>query len=456
MSLHDDFYRDFVQPYPEQWAYESPFLEEALEEERVPVVDPWYEAHTPFMEQQKGPVKKTAGQEDPKVTALKAELVGTFGLSAVTDPTGATWTVPQLEKMKRVLARIAAAERAAIKGVELRRLVSTTQFGAWTSGLFHGEIAPGTGIRQDRIEIANEAFEWDKDYENRDADPTFQGEVVQGAPSERTLAHEVGHAVESIAHRQAEEARDKADISRTAAFKTLEKASKAYDDIHKPDVPGWHGEREKKYQEAIKNAYKKLEAITKVKDLIPQPPTAAQSKKGAADVKRALAPARTALAARKAPRMALPRDSTYAMTEVEAAQDAWMAAAEAMVPALEAHAQANKSAEKAQDAEDATQITVKVSSGLRVRMNRRLAEFVGLIEANNIDIVNAGLGNHVTSHWPDKPEEAYADLYSFSLTSPAGLQKFDKKSEVAKYFTSPVGLKRAQKAKADSWLARHQ
>src|SRR5215208_954718 len=62
MSLHDDFYRDFVQPYPEQWAYESPFLEEALEEERVPVVDPWYEAHTPFMEQQKGPVKKTAGQ----------------------------------------------------------------------------------------------------------------------------------------------------------------------------------------------------------------------------------------------------------------------------------------------------------------------------------------------------------------------------------------------------------
>src|SRR5215203_2434705 len=53
MSLHDDFYRDFVQPYPEQWAYESPFLEEALEEERVPVVDPWYEAHTPFMEQQK-------------------------------------------------------------------------------------------------------------------------------------------------------------------------------------------------------------------------------------------------------------------------------------------------------------------------------------------------------------------------------------------------------------------
>jgi hypothetical protein len=89
-------------------------------------------------------------------------------------------------------------------------------------------------------------------------------------------------------------------------------------------------------------------------------------------------------------------------------------------------------------------------------MTRRLAEFVAVIEANNIDIKNSDLGNHVTSHWPKNPEEAYAELYSFSVTAPDGLRKFDKKSAVATYFTSPVGLKGAQKAQAASWLARHQ
>jgi len=62
MSLQDDFNRDFVQPYAEQWAFESPFLEEAIEE-RVPAVHRWYEAHTPFIEEQKAPaVKVTAAQ----------------------------------------------------------------------------------------------------------------------------------------------------------------------------------------------------------------------------------------------------------------------------------------------------------------------------------------------------------------------------------------------------------
>ncbi len=399
----------------------------------------------------------TEQQEDPKVTALKAELVATFGFSAVTDPTQAKWTVPQLEKMKRALARIPAAERSAIKGVELRRVVKTTHFGSTSSGLFHPEIVPGTGIRQDRIEIPNDAFDNDVDSDAGGAHTTFGGQIVQGAPSEGDLTHEVGHALEGIAHRQAEEARVKAGISDTAAFNTLEKARKAYNDaiLTRIDVPAWHNQMEKNYLNAIVDAQKKLNAITTVMDKISET-TAAESKKGAADVKGALDPARTAIAARNAARRALPRNSTYALPTEEAAQDAWMAAAVAVVPPFEARAKAQETAGKAQDAEDATQITVKVSSGQKVQMTRRLAEFVAVIEVNKIDIPNSGLGNHVTSHWPNNPEEAYAELYNLSLTAPEGLRKFDKKSAMATYFTSPVGLKGAQKAQAASWLASHK
>jgi hypothetical protein len=396
--------------------------------------------------------------EDPKVAALKAELVAMFGFSAVTDPTSAKWTVPQLEKMKRALARVPAVERVAIKGVELRRLHQTTEFGSTSSGLFKQQIAASSGIREDRIEIADDAFDNDVDFDAGQGHTFFGGQQVQGAPSEAVLTHEVGHAVESVAKRQAEEGRVKAELSDTAVFTGLASAIQAYNAavLTSITVPPWGSAKEKNYQTAILNAQEKLSAISKNLATLPETPTAAQSKKGLAGVKGALAPARTAIAARNAARQALPRDSTYAMATEEAAQDSWMAAAVAMVAALEARSGAQAAAEKAQGTEDAAQITVKVSSGKQIRMTRRLAEFVAVIEANNIDIANSELGDHVTSHWPDSPEEAYAELYSLSVIAGQGLRKFDKKSAVATYFTSPVGLKGAQKTQIAAWLASHK
>ena len=405
-----------------------------------------------------GEAKPSEAKEDPKVTALKAELVATFGFSAVTDSTDAKWTEPELQKMKRALARIPAAERGAIRGVELRRVVTASEFGSTASGLFHQEIAPGTGIRQDRIEIANDAFDSDKDYDAGGAQTIFGGQVVEGAPSEGVLSHEVGHAVESVKRRQAEETRVKADVASTAAFDTFQKARVAYNAaiFTRLDVPAWSNAKEKAYMDAILGAQKKLAAITDAVDKLPETPTAAETKAGAARLKKALDPAKKAITARNKARAALPKGSTYAMAAAEAAQDAWMAAAVALLPPFEARAKAQADAEKAHDAEDDTQITIRVSSGRRVRMTRRLADFVALIEANKIDIPNAGLGNHVTTHWPDNPEEAYAELYSLSVTAPEGLKKFDKGGAVAKYFSSPVGLKGSQKAQAATWIAGHR
>jgi hypothetical protein len=272
------------------------------------------------------------------------------------------------------------------------------------------------------------------------------------------LSHEVGHAVEALTQRQAEVARIKTDITDTAAFGELQKARAAYNAavLGSVSVPGWNNAKEKAYMNAIIGAQKKLAATLDVTNTFPDKPTAAESKKAAADFKNSLPAARAAIATRKAATKALPANSTYALTADEAAQDAWMAAAEALVAPLEARANTKDVAEKANDAEDATKTTVKVSSGTKVKMTRRLAEFVAVVEVNKIDIAKAGLGNHVTSHWPDNPEEAYAELYGLSLVAPDGLKKFDTAGAIASYFASPIGLKGAQQASAQAWLASHQ
>src|SRR5215208_1193107 len=52
MPPQDDTNQDSVQPYTERWAAESPFIGEAAEEQQTPVIHPWYEAYTPFREEQ--------------------------------------------------------------------------------------------------------------------------------------------------------------------------------------------------------------------------------------------------------------------------------------------------------------------------------------------------------------------------------------------------------------------
>ena len=404
-------------------------------------------------------VQRDAKKPDPKVVNLKAELVATYELSGVTDTTDvAEWTAPELEKMKRALARIPAAERGAIKGVELRRVATTTEFGNVASGLFKQMMDQKTGLRQDRIEIANDAFNNDKDYDAGGAYTNFGGQRVQGAPSEGVLAHEVGHAVEALPQRQAEAARVTSSNTNDTAFGELQKARAAYNNavLTAVNVPAWSNAKEKSYMDAIIGAQKKLAATLDVTNTFPDKPSAAESAKAATDFRNALPAARAAIALRKRASSALPANSNYALTADENAQDAWMAAAEALVAPLETRAATQKDSERATGAEDATTITITVSSGKKVKMTRVLADFVAIVEVNKIDIAGSGLGSHVTSNWPDNPAEAYAELYSLSVTAPDGLKKFDKTSAIASYFTSHVGLKGPQQASARSWLASHQ
>ncbi|MBS1143673.1 MAG: hypothetical protein H6R14_1079 [Proteobacteria bacterium] len=395
---------------------------------------------------------------DPKIAALKAELVATYGLLAVTDSEDAQWTGPELEKMKRALARIPTAERAAIKGVELRRVSKTSEFSADAAGLFKQQMDSTSGQRQDRIEIASEAFDLDTDYDAGGSHTEFGGQRVAGSPSENILSHEVGHAVEALPQRLAEEKRVQKDNADTTAFESLQTATANYNKaiLTSLSTPGTANAREAAYQTAILDAQAKLGELTKKLSSLPENPTAADSAAAGSKLKLALPAARSAIAKRIAAGKALPAGSTYADADAETAQDAWLAAAEALLAPLDARAATQKETETATAAEAATMLTIKVSSGNKVEMTLRLAEFVAVIESNGIKISGTGLGSHVDSHWPDEPAEAYAELYGLSLTAPDGLKKFDAKGELASYFTSPVGPKGAQVGKVKKWLAANQ
>jgi hypothetical protein len=402
------------------------------------------------------PAPTAAPAEDPKITALKAELVQSFGLSAVTDSADAKWTLPQLEKMKRGLARVGRAELAAIKGVELRRVKVASEFGSIASGLFEPVITP-TGERKDRIEISDKAFEeGDKDFDEGGAKERLMGEDIQGAPSEGILAHEVGHGVENLQHRTVQARRVKAQLAETAATTSLDQALQSYTGAVGGafNVPGGGSSAEKKYRKNITAAQTKLVAITPAIETIPQTPSADDMKKGAKAVKKAVDSAKKAITERDKAHQALSVDSPAVMADVETTQDGWLTAAEAVVKALEARIPTRTELEKSNDAE--AQIPIRMPGAGTIQMTRRLVEFVALVDLNKVDIKGSQLDGHITDNWPAHPEEAFAELYSFSLTVPAGLKKVDAKGELAKFFTSPVGPKGAQKAKVQAWITKHR
>jgi hypothetical protein len=392
--------------------------------------------------------------KDAAAEALKAELKRLYDLSDVTDdPTdpNIAWTADELKKMKAGLARVPAAEKVALKGVELRRVKTTTDFGSIASGLFKRDV-DRTGARHDRIEISNKAFEEDADG----GGTLFMGQAVQGEASESTVAHEVGHAVEAFDERQTEAARFAADTAETAADKGEAAAEKAFDDAAPGAISVAAGSNaaEAGYATATKDAASKLRAIRTA--LNGPSATAAEAKTRATAVKRAIAAAKTAIDARVSAAARLPAGSTFAQPDVETAEDAQMQTTATLASALDTHAAARDTLEHAVDAKDAAETKLKVSGGAVIDVSVRLAEFVAVVELSGVKIKDAGLSAETRDAWPDNPAEAYAELYSLSLTSPEGLKRFDRRAMLADYFTSPVGVKSAQRRAVSTFLASHR
>ena len=118
------------------------------------------------------------------------KLKGTYGIAEVKDA-GATWTVEELNIVLGALARLPGGDASALKGVVLERVATLTDSGQDLAGEFETS-ATGEGT----LSLADEVF------------PAKATNFVGGGGNEAsaaylTILHEVGHAVENKAKRDA-------------------------------------------------------------------------------------------------------------------------------------------------------------------------------------------------------------------------------------------------------------
>jgi uncharacterized protein DUF4157 len=127
--------------------------------------------------------------------AASTGLTSAYGLKSVTDDGSATWTAVQLNIVSDAFALLPAADKAALKGVILRRVKEidpehSAQFSRNLASVAKGATAATT--QDATLDVGNSAFGGD--------DRLFVGSGSAAyVRSTRAILHEVGHAIESQA-----------------------------------------------------------------------------------------------------------------------------------------------------------------------------------------------------------------------------------------------------------------
>jgi hypothetical protein len=396
-----------------------------------------------------------------------AKLKADYGFASVRDDGTETWKDAEISDVAAALAILPAADRPALKGVELIR-VKTIE-----GDNIAGEFSSGGGVTKGAIKItalpslklANLAFP-----------PTplkFYGGKENAVPASfQTILHEVGHAVEKETYRaanaayaqalievnkkaaplhQSSEAHKKASDEYAALYKKWKAAEKAGNAALKSSLGQQLLALDKTVEAlAAKNQvqapeYEKAETTRKIKQAAvdkTQVPTATLgSFKTDAAAKRtaasgALKAARVALKTMSADEVA---GSAAYVRAVEAASGAIAsfakdAAADGSIEDLEKTTLAQTAArDGARDALVAVSPThtalttlapVATAQDAWLEAERALAwarqrtlrvqKFVDLVTANHIEPFTA----YAKKNWPHKPHEFYAEAYSLWLTDP--------------------------------------
>lgn len=405
---------------------------------------------------------KPQGVTDPntcetstEMTAVIQEIRDTYGFRAVGAESGKCWTLPELRRVKTSLNRVPQEHRTALRGVELRR-VTTSSCQGDASGCFKADIE---GEQQrDVLEIPDQFFNDDKEVLDTSIARTIRhdlaGQVITTLPSEETALHEAGHAFETQVRRESAMALARAQTAQTVPDANLDAAIAKWNGTsQRVNFPGGGTAKEQAYKTAVGNAGAALRAvITPVSNLpAPNARTARQVNTAVGQVVTRIAAARTAITRRNTARAALPAGSSVLSPAVESMQDANLVDADALLVALRASAAAQAQLDTATAAHDAATVTLRLSNTLTITVSRRLAELVALINIRNIDIANSGLSHHAKSNWPHNPAEVYATMYEHAITQPRGLRTLD--AAVADFFTAPVGPKGAFVPQIDRWIA---
>jgi peptidoglycan hydrolase-like protein with peptidoglycan-binding domain len=347
--------------------------------------------------------------KDAAVKALKAD----FGFSSVDDGS-ATWSLVDLNKVHAALSRLPAADRAGLAGVKLvRDRTLTDKGGNALSGEFRHEASVTAGsattksvaTRSASLHIADLAFAND--------DISFIGDKGNAAvASFHTIVHEAGHAVETKALRDAQFATFEAQAevnNDTQALNAAQQATNAAVTTANADGKAAiakfnkYKPAEKKSGQPFATAFNA--AVGSI-DAFANNNTVAQfSKLEAAATK--------AIANRDAAKAKLPAGHAAHADFASAiqSQDAWFAAAQNRAKAAIAlDASKTKLAQKKKD-----QAAVSDKSG---KKSKRLENFVAVVNKNKIP----PLTEYAKQHWPNEPEEFFAEAYSFWLNDPVYLE----------------------------------
>ena len=329
----------------------------------------------------------------PTAQAAVAGLKAKYKLSDVTGEKKKQWSPDDLNKVAAALARLTPDEAAALEGYSLIRTDDTLQTldGKPAAGLTTtGDVAAKDRLSSTRareIRFADRAFAGDS--------VSFVGDIKDAAPaSAQTILHEVGHAQERKLSADADSAYVEAQVARnrdSGAANTQEDAVRSETE---KALAGWA-----KLKGAQKTASKAfVDAFRAVSRAI----EATREASDATNAEPLRQAARAAVAARDKRRDAVPASNPALALFGSAlnAQDAYLAAAEALLSSRQAIESTKTRAEAASDP------TGKHSA--------RLQRFVDFVGAKRIKRIT----QYAEDYWPANPEEFYAEAFSIWRTDP--------------------------------------
>jgi Domain of unknown function (DUF4157) len=353
----------------------------------------------------------------PTVVAAVAGLKAKYKLSDVTGEKNKQWSPADLNKVAAAFSRLHPDEAAALEGYSLIRTDDTLQApdGKPAAGLTTTGNVPAkdqlSSIRTREIRFADRAFAGDS--------VSFVGDIKDAAPaSTQTILHEVGHAQERKLSADADSAYVEAQVARNRDSGAADTEEEAVRSETKKALAGWA-----KLKGAQKTASKAFvdafHAVSRAIEAMREAPDATKAEPLRQE-------ARTAVAARDKRKGAVP-DSNPALTlfgPALNAQDAYLAAAEALLSNRQAVETTKTRAEAASD-----------RTGKRSARLQRFVEFVGKPRIKPIKPIT----QYAQDNWPAKPEEFYAEAFSIWRTDPKFLSSASP--DLKKWFDDGEHLK---------------
>jgi Domain of unknown function (DUF4157) len=353
----------------------------------------------------------------PTVVAAVAGLKAKYKLSDVTGEKNKQWSPADLNKVAAAFSRLHPDEAAALEGYSLIRTDDTLQApgGKPAAGLTTTGNVPAkdrlSSIRTREIRFADRAFAGDS--------VSFVGDIKDAAPaSTQTILHEVGHAQERKLSADADSAYVEAQVARNRDSGAADTEEEAVRSDTKKALAGWA-----KLKGAQKTASKAFvdafHAVSRAIEAMREAPDATKAEPLRQE-------ARAAVAARDKRKDAVP-DSNPALAlfgPALNAQDAYLAAAEALLSGRQAVETTKTRAEAASD-----------PTGKRSARLQRFVEFVGKPRIKPIKPIT----QYAQDNWPAKPEEFYAEAFSIWRTDPKFLSSASP--DLKKWFDDGEHLK---------------